>query len=152
MPILSGQKLEASTLNHLQPQVYESVATVALTRTDTTTYADITDATVTFSTETANAIAVVDAEFDCAVGNADTGTDMNGRIMVDGVAGTRLAKHSLDDAGLDRDTVYMFEKFTLASAGSHTIKLQGALSTTGPGASGTFQVFTSIKVTVYEAV
>lgn len=149
MPILSGQKLEASTLNHLQPQVYEAVESGVLTTTSTT-YQDIPDATVTFSTETDDAVIVVDAEFDCAVGNIGTGNDMNGRVMVDGVAGTRLAKHQMDN--LDRDSVYMFEKFTLASAGSHTVKLQGALSTSDGVDSGTFQAFTSIKVTVYEAV
>ena len=150
MAILSGERLTGARLTRLQPVVYEAIESGTLTRTDTTTYADIPDASVTFTTTAANATAVVDAAFDMAVGNADISTEMNGRIMVDGVAGTRIAKHGLDDAGLDRDSTYIYEVFNLTSAGSHTIKLQGALSGVGPGASGTFQAFTSVKVTVYE--
>lgn len=145
MSFLSGERITAARLNRLAPVTYEAIESGILTRT-TTTYADIPDATVTFSTVAANAVIVVDAEFDCAVGTLSAGTDMNGRVMVDGVAGTRLAKHQMDDE--DRDSVYMFEKFTLASAGSHTVKLQGALS--AASGSGTFQAFTSLKVTVYE--
>jgi hypothetical protein len=145
MAFLSGERITAARLNRLAPVTYEALASGSLTRT-TTTYADVPDATVTFTTVAANAVIVVDAEFDCAVGTTSTTTDMNGRIMVDGVAGVRLSKHQMDT--LDRDTDYMFEKFTLAAAGSHTVKLQGALS--AAAGSGTFQVFTSIKVTVYE--
>lgn len=145
MAFLAGERVTASRLNRLQPTAYEATASASLTRT-TTTYADITGATVTFDTEAANAKAVVDAEFDCAVGTTSTTTDMNGRIMVDGVAGNALAKHQMDN--LDRDSVYTTETFTLAAAGSHTIKLQGALS--AAAGSGTFQTFTKIKITVYE--
>lgn len=145
MAFLSGERITAARLNRLGAVTYEAVASASLTRT-TTTYADVPDATVTFSTVAANAVIVVDAEFDCAVGGISATTDMNGRINVDGVAGTRLSKHQMDT--LDRDTDYVFEKFTLASAGSHTVKLEGALS--AAAGSGTFQTFTSLKVTVYE--
>lgn len=145
MAIAAGERITAARLNRLQPVDYHAVASASLTRT-TTAYADITGATVTFTTTTANASYRVIAVFDCAVGTSSATTDMNGRIDVDGVAGTGLAKHQMDN--LDRDSVTLTEKGTLASAGSHTIKLQGALS--AAAGSGTFQTTTNILVIITE--
>jgi len=145
MAFLSGDRLTSDRMNNIQPVPYSAQCDSALTKT-TTTYEDISGCSITFTTLTDFAIYVVDAEFDCAVGTSSSTTDMNGRIMVDGVAGGELAKHQMDN--LDRDSVYTFARGTLAAAGSHTIKLQGALS--AAAGSGTFQLFTSIKVTIYE--
>lgn len=145
MAFLAGEKITAARLNRLRPSTYFAQATSSLTRTDTT-YADITGATVTFSTTAANAEYTVIGVFDCAVGTASSTTRMLGRIVTDGVAEGGFAIHEMDT--LDRDTDTTVAKGTLASAGSHTIKLQGALS--AAAGSGTFQTFTQIHVTVTE--
>jgi len=145
MAFVAGDTITADRLNRLPTNFYQAVASSSLTRTDTT-YADITGATVTFTTAAANATYAVIAFFDCAVGTTSTTTDMNGRIVVDGVADSGLAKHQMDN--LDRDTVGTTAKGTLALAGSHTIKLQGALS--AAAGSGTFQTFTNLLVLVTE--
>lgn len=145
MAFLSGDRLTSVRLNNIQPVTYFAQADTLLTRTDTT-YADISGASITFDTLTDDAIVIVDAEFDCAVGTVSATTDMNGRIMIDGVAEPGLAKHQMDN--LDRDSVYTTTRASLFTAGSHTIKLQGALS--AAAGSGTFQTFTCLRVTVYE--
>lgn len=145
MAFLSGDRLTSDRMNAIQPVPYMAQADATLTRTDTT-YADISGASITFTTLTDFAIYVVDAEFDCAVGTSSASTDMNGRIVVDGVAEAGLAKHQMDN--LDRDSVYTTARGSLATPGSHTIKLQGALS--AAAGSGTFQLFTCLRVTIYE--
>jgi hypothetical protein len=145
MAFLSGDRLTSARLSNIQPVTYFAQCDATLTRTDTT-YADISGATITFNTATNNAKVVVDAEFDCAVGTLSTTTDMNGRIVIDGAAEPGLAKHQMDVT--DRDSVYTTTLATIATAGSHTIKLQGALS--AAAGSGTFQLFTCLRVTVYE--
>ncbi|MFC4609716.1 hypothetical protein ACFO9E_18125 [Streptomyces maoxianensis] len=145
MPFLSGDRLTSARMNAIQPVPYHEIADALLTKT-TTTYEDISGCSVTFDTTTDFAIYVVEAGFDCAVGTSSAGTDMNGRIVVDGIAEPGLAKHQMDN--LDRDTVFTSARGTLATPGSHTIKLQGALS--AAAGSGTFQTLTSILVTIYE--
>lgn len=145
MAFLAGETITAARLNRLRPQAYFAQASASLTRTDTTN-ADITGATVTFTTTAANAEYSVVGVFDCAVGTASSSTRMLGRIVTDGVAEGGFAIHEMDN--LDRDTVTTVAKGTLAAAGSHTIKLQGALS--AAAGSGTFQTFTQIHVTVTE--
>lgn len=145
MAFLAGERVTATRLNRLLSVNYWAQASASLTRTDTT-YADITDATVTFTTETNNATYTVTAVFDCAVGTLSATTRMLGRIMTDGVAESGFAIHEMDDT--DRDTVMTTAKGTLATAGSHTIKLQGALS--AAAGSGTFQTFTQLLVTINE--
>lgn len=150
MAFLSGDRITSARLSNIQPVTYFAQCDSALTTT-ITTYQDISGATITFDTVTDNAKVVVDAEFDCAVGGTlgnGAGSDMNGRIVIDGAAEPGLAKHQQDV--LDRDSVYTTTVATIATAGSHTIKLQGALSAAGAGISGTFQVFTCLHVTVYE--
>lgn len=145
MAFLAGERITAARLNRLRSQDYWALCTSALTRTDTT-YADITGATVTFTTEAVNAEYNVVATYDCAVGTSSASTRMLGRIMTDGVAESVFGIHEMDN--LDRDSVVCTTKGTLTTSGSHTIKLQGALS--AAVGSGTFQTFTSILVTVTE--
>ncbi len=146
MPILAGQIVTAGQLNRLRPVVYFAQESSTLTRTTTTAAADIPGATVTFSTEAANAVYRVDASFDSAVGTASATTDMIGTIVVDGVTAPVSGRHQMD--ATDRDSVYAMATGTLAASGSHTIKLQGALS--AAAGSGTWQAFTSLIVTIYE--
>jgi len=146
MAFLSGDRLTAARVNHIQPVTYgPAICDASLTRT-VTTYADISGCSITFTTETDLAVVVAHAVFDCAVGTTSTTTDMNGAIAVDGVQEAVLAKHQMDN--LDRDSVSAVSRFTIAAPGSHTVKLQGALS--AAAGSGTFQVFTHLIVTVYE--
>ncbi|WOI58598.1 hypothetical protein [Streptomyces fradiae] len=144
--VYAGQIITANMWNRLQPVDYFAQATNLLTRTDAT-FADIPGATVTFTTTAANASYKVIGVFDCAVGAVGASTRMLGRIVTDGVAESGFAIHEMDDT--DRDTVTTTAKGTLASAGSHTIKLQGALSG-ALATGGTFQVFSQILVTVTE--
>ncbi|WP_228979727.1 hypothetical protein [Streptomyces sp. DH12] len=145
MPILAGRKVTADELARLRPQMYFARATTARTKTDTV-YEDILGASYTFTTTAAGAEYGVFATFDCAVGTTAASNRMLGRIVTDGVAEEDLAIHQMN--ALDRDTVAALAKGTLAAAGSHTIKLQGALS--AASGSGTFQVFTSLLIIVSE--
>jgi hypothetical protein len=146
MAFLSGDRMTATRQNHIQPVTYgPAVETSTLTRT-TTTYADIEGCSITFTTETDLAVVVMYGVFDCAVGTSSASTDMNGQIVLDGVAEPVLAKHQMDN--LDRDSVTCINRNTIASPGSHTVKLQGALS--AAAGSGTFQAFTHLVVEVYE--
>ncbi|MEU2180119.1 hypothetical protein [Streptomyces thermolilacinus] len=145
MPILAGGRLEADALLRLRTATYHAKASGPLTRTDTT-YAPIPGASLSFTTAMPGAEVSVIAFFDCAVGTAAGGTDMNGRVVVDGTPLSGLAKHQMDQA--DRDSVGVTEKVTLASVGTHTVELQGALSVAA--GSGTFQAFTNMLVLVNE--
>ncbi|MFD3352730.1 hypothetical protein [Streptomyces fradiae] len=143
--VYAGQIITANMWNRLQPVPYLARASASLTRVDAT-YADIPGASVPITTTAANAVYVVEAVFDCAVGTASGTTRMLGRIVTDGVAEDSFAIHEMDQA--DRDTVATMARGTFAAAGAHTIKLQGALS--AAAGSGTFQIYTQVKVTVYE--
>ncbi|MER7833471.1 hypothetical protein [Streptomyces sp. NPDC095602] len=145
MPILAGGRLEADALLRLRTATYHVKASSSLTRTDTT-YAPIPGASLNFTTAMPNAEVSVIAFFDCAVGTPAASTDMNGRVVVDGVALSGLAKYQMDVA--DRATVGVTEKVTVAAAGTHTVELQGALSVAA--GSGTFQAFTNMLVLVNE--
>jgi hypothetical protein len=148
MAFLSGDRLVASRLNHIQPVTYGPAVCDSVLTTTSTTYANISGCSITFDTETDGAVVVMTGVFDAAVGNIGTGNDMNGRIMLDGVAEPVLAKHQMDE--LDRDSVACVNRNTISTAGSHTVLLQGALSTSDGVDSGTFQLFTHLTVEVYE--
>lgn len=147
MTILAGQKVTAAELNRLRTKKYHGECTTALTKTDAT-FADIAGCSITLTTETAGATYSVVGIFDCAVGTSSASTRMLGRLNVDGAIGTGFGVHEMDN--LDRDTVGMTWQGTLAAAGAHTIKLQGALS--AAAGSGTFQLFTRILVFIDEVV
>lgn len=147
---LAGQTLTAGTVDRIQPKWYEGIATSALA-VSTSTYADIVGASVTFSTVAANARFKAEAVFDASVTTANTTNLMVGRLVVDGTPDTGgLAVHAMDTQ--DRDTIVQQWTGTLASAGSHTIKLQGAV-TPGSGGAGSFlQSDTKVIVTIMEVV
>jgi hypothetical protein len=146
MAFLSGDRLVASRLNHIQPVTYgPAVCDSPLTKT-TTAYEDISGCSITFDTETDGAVVVMTGVFDSAVGTLSTTTDMNGQTVLDGVAEPVLSKHQMDIT--NRDSVTAINRNTITSAGSHTVKLQGALS--AAAGSGTFQLFTHLIVEVYE--
>lgn len=146
MPILAGQKVTASQLMRLQPRTFDAVGTT--TQAGPVTDADVAGATVTFTTSTANAVAVVNCSFDYEF-TAATTTLGSGRLNVDGVGESRYATFQQGPGNADdRATTAQSYRVTLASAGSHTLKLTCTLPTnmrlTG--------VYTSLVVTVYEVV
>lgn len=150
MPFLAGQIVTAGQLNRIQPIIYEGAATSALA-VSTTTYADITGATVTFDTAAANAKFKAEAIFDASVTTVSATNLMVGRLVVDGTPDSGgLAVHAMDNQ--DRDTIGQMWTGTLAAAGSHTLKLQGACTASGSGAGSFLQSDTKIIVTITEVV
>ncbi|OKK06412.1 hypothetical protein AMK26_10320 [Streptomyces sp. CB03234] len=148
MPFLAGQKLTAGQLDRIQPRIYEGAATSALA-VSTTTYADIVGATVTFTTTAANAKFKADAVFDASVGTTSATNLMVGRLVVDGTPDSGgLAVYAMDVQ--DRATIAQEWTGTLAAAGTHTLKLQGACTASGSGSGNFLQSDTKIIVTVTE--
>lgn len=92
-------------------------ATSNLTTTSTT-LADVPGATLTFTTPRPNVTVVVEASFDM---NADASTISQGSLVVDGSVQTASIYSQAIRAGIAQRWVV-----TLAAAGSHTVKLQGA--------------------------
>lgn len=110
------------------------------------TAADIPGATVTITTVNANASVQVIGVFDATT--TGTGGNAVGTCVVDGATQAGQAIHGLV-TNATRETVTQVWNVVLSTAGSHTIKLQGATS----GASGTVQfssTHTTINATVYD--
>lgn len=149
MTFLAGDRLTAARVNRLQPKNYIAACSSALTAT-TSTYADITGASITLTTETDNATYVARGVFDMNVLATSTTILMVGRMQVDSVTDSGIAVYAMD--ALTRATVAMEWQGTIASAGSHTFKLQGAL-TSSLATGGAFQQDdTKIQVSIYEVV
>lgn len=89
--------------------------------TVTTTETDVNGATLTFTTAVANTIVKVNSYWDVAIsGGTDT---LIGTLYVDGVKNTQGEAH-MEAAGSQRETVAQGWTVTLASVGSHTLKLR----------------------------
>ena len=129
MAFFAGEIVTATRLNRLQPVSYGVAASGALTLTTTVT--DVPGATITLNTLTANAVYKAWAVFDMVVVTAATGNNMNGYLSVDGAQQTAVAAHEMVAA--DLDTVAQQWRGTLATAGSHTLKLRGNRSAAGDG-------------------
>lgn len=148
MGFLAGETITAGKLNRIQPATYEEACTAALTVT-TATYADITGCSITLTTQADNATYMAEAVFDSNVTVVSGTSLMVGRLLVDGVTATGIAVYAMDTT--DRATIAMRWRGVLSSAGSHTLKLQGANS--GAAGTGVFQQDdTKIQVTIYEVV
>lgn len=123
------------------PAVFASAcsASVALT----TTEADITGATVTFSTTKANAKYLVIGSFymSAVVGSANVAA---GKLNVDGANQAAFANFTGISTN-ERANVAQSWSGTLAAAGSHTLKLRGVLS----AGTGTTVNSTHTTITVY---
>lgn len=125
MTIFAGQVLDAQTLNHLQPTSYNAVGsgTVAAGSTN----ADVTNATITLTTETANATYKAWCTWDFNATGVPGGSS-TGRMALDGVGQSPLATFR-GDAANERGTVSANYRGTIASAGSHTLKLIATTAT-----------------------
>ncbi|TLQ45748.1 hypothetical protein [Streptomyces marianii] len=148
MPFFAGQTLTAGQMERVQPRFFEGAASGALA-VSTTTYADIPGATVTFDTAAANAKFKAEAIFDAVVSTTSGTNLMVGRLVVDGTPDAGgLAVYAMDTA--DRATIAQQWTGTLASAGSHTLKLQGACTAGGSGNGSFLQSDTKLIVTINE--
>ncbi|AWL39661.1 MULTISPECIES: hypothetical protein [unclassified Streptomyces] len=148
MPILAGQVVTAQQLNRLQPKTYRAVATSALS--GAATNADVPGATITLTTETANAVYVVDAWFDYRV-TSTSGTALgSGNVAVDGAIQGEYAVFRDSHAGSGAsftDSVGHTYRGTIPTPGTHTLKLVAS-----PSAGQQVNVYSSITVTIYEVV
>lgn len=147
MSFLAGETITAGRLNRLQPVDYDAAATSALA-VGNSTYADIPGCSITLTTGAANATYKAWAVLDCSVTAVSTTALMVGRHVVDGVVDTGIAVYAMDT--LDRATIAMMWRGTLASAGSHTLKLQGALTATVASGGSFLQSDTKLMVTITE--
>lgn len=114
--------------------------------TPTTTTTDIPGATVTITTQVANTKVFVAASLDCQVQNMSDA--IIALLNVDGVdqgSPQVLFGGSVAAAAFIRGSQAQSWVITLASAGSHTLKLRGARGSTG-GTPTIFQNFTTITV------
>jgi hypothetical protein len=138
----AGSRITAARLNRLQPKTYRAVASTLLS--GAATNADVPGATVTFDTETANAVYTVTAVWDFRDGA--TTANMSGNIKVDGVQQSEFAQFRQGPGtASDAATTAQTYRGTLGAAGSHTINMVATL------VSGqTLQVYTSMIITIYE--
>ena len=147
MPILSGQVVTADDLNHLKPTTYQARASATLN--GIVVNADVVGATITLTTETDNAVFVVSAAFDFRWTGIAALT-ATGNLSVDGVlqSGQAIAGQN-PGASADRMTAGNVWRGTLATAGSHTLKLVGSLPDTDQHIE---QPHTALVVVIYEVV
>jgi hypothetical protein len=116
MPVQAGQTIQAINFQ----QDLEAVASGDFTLT--TSVSDITGASLTFTTANANAVIVVEATWDWRLTALGTGY-CYGEINVDGTTDSRKSLFVVQSVE-SRLPGFLRKKFVLASAGSHTVKLQ----------------------------
>lgn len=135
MTFLAGQKVSADQQNQLVSATTQLIgaAQTAASQAMGVSPADLTGASLTFSTSYANTKIGIWATYDVEI---TTGTPlMIGICLVDGV--TQAGEAHLGQVNAIRATVAQMWLTTLTSSGPHTIKLQGF----GSGAT-TFGVHT----------
>lgn len=119
MAFQAGERMTAARLNRLQPKTYSAVGSGTLTGAQSN--ADVTDATITLTTEVANATYKAWCVWDCITTNTASGT-LLARMSLDGSALTPLATFNGPDSG-ERGTIGQHYSGTLTASGSHTFKL-----------------------------
>lgn len=139
MPVAAGQKIKAGHVPAIT--TYNLICSGALTTS--TTFADITGLSQTFTTLYDDATALVVAAFDFNVTAAiGAGGLAGGQILVDGVAQSGQA--DLHANIVNRGTTATVWSGTMGLAGSHTIKAQGRKTI----AAGTVEVQTQSKLVI----
>lgn len=144
MSFLSGDLITAQRLNRLRPTPYSKASTAVLPASSTTV--DVPGATITFTTETDGAEAQCVWFMDCDLTGATT-TLGSSRLLLDGVTPSDNFAVFTAEVATDRASIGNLHKFTIPTAGSHTIKMQG----TTP-ANYQLNIYTGLQVTVYEVV
>jgi hypothetical protein len=135
--------LTADRLNRLQPKPYQAVATGTVVGPQTA--ADMPGLSITFDTETDNAVYQAVLVIDVDLTASTTGL-ASGRIIVDGGGTSQFAVFS-GQVSTDRGSVAQTYQGTLGTAGSHTIKA-AVTAMTGQ----TINQYSSLMVTIYEVV
>lgn len=143
MALLAGQILTVGMLDALQTRTYRAVASASLS--GPATDADVPGASVSFTTLRPNAIAVAVCVWDYDL-NAGTTATGSGRLSVDSALQAEYAVFGAQVA-TDRSTVTQVYRVTLASAGSHTLKLVAS-----PAASQIVNVYSTLTVAVHETL
>lgn len=153
MPFSAGQIVTAQQLNRLQPVSYQAIASTD--RTGTVTNQDVLGASITLTTETNSAVYVATGTFDFDVVSGQTlavTASWSGGLAVDGTVQTARALVNSDGTGTQRFEASKEWRGTLATAGSHTLKLV----TTHSGADSvdcvTRSIHSVITVVIYEIV
>lgn len=142
----AGQKVRASDLNRACPITFEQECTADYTITSS--FGDVTGASITITTSVANAVCIIEANFDFRLVTAGTGY-CRAYAMIDGTRHARELPFTFPAAEA-RTTGTLRIKTTLATAGSHTIKLQAKKD--GGGGSALFAAnSTVLLLTVYGA-
>lgn len=129
-----------------KPTLLSAACTLGLTQT-TTTPADIPGCSITLTTANPNASVLVIGVFDISVVTGAAAVAV-GNCVVDGSAQNGEATQQLVTTGL-RQTVSQVWNVVLATATSHTIKLQGAL-TANAGSATYNSTHTTLTLTVYD--
>jgi hypothetical protein len=145
MALTAGQRL--TTTNLSQPFVVQAYCSSSLTQS-TNTAADIVGATVTFNTVGTNVQALIQGVFDMATTTPAANFAL-GTCVVDGGAALGAECVLENDTTNYRGTGTQVWLVTLAAAGSHTIKLQGNL-TSSAGVCTFNASHTGITVTVFD--
>lgn len=116
MPVQAGQTIQAINFQQDLEAVASADATI------TTSVADIAGATLTFTTANANSVIKVEATWDWRLTALGTGY-CYGEINVDGTTDNRKSLFVAQSVET-RLPGFLSKKFVLASAGTHTVKLQ----------------------------
>ncbi|HEY9410313.1 MAG TPA: hypothetical protein VIP77_12090 [Jiangellaceae bacterium] len=125
MPILAGQVVTAQQLTRLQPVSYNAAGSGTIAASSTN--ADVTGATITLTTETANAVYKAWCVWDFNT-TAAPGASSTARMALDSVGQSPVATFRGDNSA-ERGTVAQVYRGTLPSAGSHTFKLIATTAT-----------------------
>ncbi|MFB6710626.1 hypothetical protein [Streptomyces sp. NPDC056333] len=155
MPILAGQIITAGQLARMQPRPFYLQAGSG-TNLSTTTFVDIAGCSVTVTTSAPNAVYTVQANFSFdTITAVATGPYTRGALDVDGVIQSGEARWSEGTTGADAGDYNMNSKSwsgILPAAGTHTLKLIGALNSATGGPVIASTGFTDITVVIYEVV
>ncbi len=140
MAFASGQRVTAAQLNNITWKTLEARSTG--NETVDVVLADVNGATLTITTPVANTVVTVWGYFDVGTtGGTDT---FIGSLNVDG-SGVTTGEAHLEGAGSERATVAQSWEVTLASVGSHTLKLRRQKSSAADTVT-LFSTHTKIKV------
>jgi len=152
--IYAGQRFTAGHANRMQPRPFYQQAGSG-TNLSTTAFVDLTGCSVTVTTTAPGAFYTVSANFSFDTITSVASVYTRGGLSVDGVVQSGEARWSEGSSGGDVADYDMSSKAwggVLAAAGSHTLKLVGALNTAAGGPVISSTGFTDITVVIYEVV
>lgn len=144
MAFLAGENLTAGRVNRLAPKPYWAQANNTLPASSSAV--DVPGASITFSTETAGATVVVN--WQAAFYHSGVAGALNSVVAVlDTSTVAPMVAFGRQQANTDNVQGAATWQTTIASAGSHTIKLRGTT-----GTNCVIQIYTALSITVYEVV